>query len=170
MSPFFEGEGFGAAHGVEVGGLEEGVYFFFGPPQAAEEGVADGFAFLAVSGFGEAEEGVEVGGGDAGFGVEVDADNGGVHLRGGVKRAGGDVGDDGGLTIDLDAEGEEAHLRVGFVRAVGGGADTFGDFALDGEDDPGGRVAAFEQVADDGGGDVVGDVGDDEVGGEWVIG
>ena len=82
------------------------------------------------------------------------------------------MGDDGGVAVDLDAEGEEAHLGVSFVRAVGGGAEAFGDFALDGEDDPGGWVAAFEQVADDGGGDVVGDVGDNEVMviGDWRLG
>lgn len=168
--PFFETQGFGAAHGVNASRFEEGVYFFFGPGEAADKGVAEGFAFLAVARFGKAEEGVQMRAGDVWFGVEVYAHDGGIHLRDRIKRLGGDAGGEGGVAVDLHTEGEQAHLRVGFVGALRRSTDALGNFTLNGQDDAGGGMPAFEQVADDGGGDVVGDVGDDEILGDWGTG
>ena len=111
---------------------------------------------MAEAGFDELEEAVQQGRGDGGRVVQVNAYDGRIDLGGRVEGVGGDVGGDGGLAIHLHAERQQAEV-------AGEGADALGHLALHGQDQALRGALGLQQVAQQGRGDVIGDVGDHQV-------
>lgn len=124
--------------------------------QACGERVAQGLALLAKACLGELKKSFQHGNGNERFRIDFDDQHGRVHAGGGEEGRGGDPGGDARLAVDLHAERQQAQIAWF-------GADAFRDLLLDGQYDAARFAFAFEQVADDGRGDVVRDVGHDQV-------
>lgn len=154
----FEGGGFGADLGVEMrgpGSLEES-----GGEASVAEVFCKGFAFLGES---LVEEAIKGGGMDAEFsetGMEAEAEDGGVNFGGWGEGVGTEGEEDLGDSVHLGGGGEEAE-----VAATGRGGDALGDLALHhehgGGEEAGGGEGGAEEMEQDIGGDVVGEVADD---------
>ena len=87
---------------------------------------------------------------------EIDPHDGRVHVRLGVERAGWNMPHDFWCTVELHTHCQHAHLRRR-------GADALGYFALNGEDDETRPHWRFEQMAEDGRGDVIRNIRNDFV-------
>lgn len=151
-----EGELFCAGLGWEAG-VEERVGNGLGGVADVAQVVAEGFSLLGEAGFEECDE---LGGRDAESvktGSEDPAEDGGVDFGWGREGL-GRQGEEGiGLAVELDGGAEEA-----VVAAAGRGGDAVCDFALDHEDGEVDGGCGVGEAGEDGRGDVVGQVADDE--------
>jgi hypothetical protein len=157
----FQGDGFGAGLGGDgfgpcCGELVCGV-------AGVAEVVGEGLALLGEAG---AEEAVEAFGVDGQFGEaggEVEAEDRGVDVGRWVEGAGRQREEVRDLGVEL-GEGREWAV----VADAGCGGDAVGDFALHHQDGAAEQALAGggEEVEEDVGGDVVGEVADDVEGGK----
>ena len=124
--------------------------------QVGREGVPQRLPFLTEAGFGQFKEIVHLFGRDQGLVIKFNADDGRIDLGLRIKSGSRDDHRDVCLSVDLDAERQQAQLS-------GGGADPFRDLFLDGQRQLLRTGFPFQQMADDGRGDVVRNVCGDVV-------
>ena len=155
-SPLREGDCFGAAAGIDVCGLQPLVCLLLGAGEACAEAVAELFAALGKAGADDAEEVGRRNTGDGGLGEEVETQYSAVDFGTGEEGAGGHALQDSRPGIELYAHREQRHI-------AGLGDDALRDFPLHEEDGHRGRRGALQDVAQNGAGDVVGEIGDDFV-------
>jgi len=83
-------------------------------------------------------------------------DAGGVDIRRWKKAAGGDLKRIARFKVELDEQGQEAVIVV-----IGAGHQAAGDFKLEGGDDALRGTFALGEFDENGGGDGIGEVGDE---------
>ena len=83
----------------------------------------------------EMAQGGFVGGAAERFGAKEKSGDGGLHFGRRPETGGGDVFHGANVVVALEEDGEQAVILRGWS-----GFEAFGDFALDGHDDPGGRM------------------------------
>ena len=106
---------------------------------------------MAEARFGEREESIEQGVGDEGRRGQVNSHHGRIHFGRGVERVRRNGRGDARLSVNLHGQRQQAHVG-------GRGADAFGHFLLDGQRHAARAGSRLQQVAQERGGDVVGDV------------
>ena len=124
--------------------------------EARREGVGESLAPLLKGGADGLEEGLLVLGDVGLLLVETDADHGGVHLGGGDKVSCRDLEELFGLAVILQHGGDGTVLLASCL-----GAKTVGHLGLDHNGDVLKGQARLQESHEDGGGDVVGQIGAD---------
>lgn len=144
--------------GFDAGFLEDLFGLFPGGPGIVFECVQKGFSARRKSDFGDGGKEFQVG--DEWLVVDVDFEDSGGDFGWGIEVFCSNFTDDFRFSVNLDREAEHRVVTIG-------GADFFGDLFLNEENYGCGFLffvtARHEEMAEEGGGDVVGNIGNEFV-------
>ena len=146
--PLVQRESFSAATAIHARAFERGGDVGLRASQPGRQCVVQLLALLRKPRFDDGKESLTIRHIHRRAIVRLDADNGAVHLRRGIKRAGFDVSHDRRPSIELHTYRQQTQL----ARRC---RDALRHFELNREHDQGRRNVCFQQMPDDGRGNIV---------------